>query len=61
MVQALGGSARRAQDRETLIRAYEALGNEAKALEEMRQFVETYPRDRRGNRYRARLQSAGVD
>ena len=42
----------RAREREILIEAHLSLGNEARAHEHMQLFLDEYPRDRRGNRYR---------
>jgi len=49
----------RARERQRVIEAHRALGNEARMLDHMEKFVEDYPRDRRGNRYRITLRTAG--
>ncbi|MEM9191314.1 MAG: hypothetical protein AAGF12_19230 [Myxococcota bacterium] len=49
----------RARERQLLIEAHEALGNEERMLDHMEAFLEDYPRDRRGNGYRIRLRESG--
>lgn len=57
---ALDGRERlRAQERQRLIDAHRALGNEDRMLDHMEAFLADYPRDRRGNRIRMRLREAG--
>jgi hypothetical protein len=49
----------RARERERVIEAHRALGNEDRMLDHMEAFVADYPRDRRGNRYNIALREAG--
>jgi len=52
LIRALDDRDVRARERELLIEAHRSLGREERAREHMRIFLEQYPRDRRGNRYR---------
>jgi hypothetical protein len=49
----------RARERQRLIEAHQALGNEERMLDQMEAFLEDYPLDRRGNAYRIALRQAG--
>jgi hypothetical protein len=52
LVRALDDADVRARERELLIEAHTTLGDRERAIHHMREFLEDYPRDRRGNRYR---------